>query len=625
MARETPAGFSIRISSDPEATRIEQPQRDRSPQRTELPLRLMFVSDLTPAADESGVFEIDRNNFEAVFKRLSPRLLFEVEQRRHGRRDLVDVDLTFTSLDDFRPERVAQRLPFVSGLLGAVRVAGHIESGAVADASGIRKLLADESVDPEWHDPLLQLLSAEEKPSSVPRPASPPSSGGALSRLMDMVDFDEADTVSEPTKDAAGGASAGGFVDALMDAVTGRSERPRAERVAVTELFGELRETIEVRLRPVLTHPEFRRLEASWRGLKFLVDQINFRDGIELDVLPARRGQLDETIYRSVLMPEHARAGSRPPLSAMVLDFEFDSGVEDVALLEDLAGTGASLQIPILASAAPAFFGVTTSRGLEQLPPLAQHLSGPEWIPWRKLREQEESAHLALALPGVLARYPYGKDNPVAGIEFSEAEPLLLGGALVVAVAMAKSYSATGWPTRVSDPAYAVEGLPMRSDVAGAVPLSAVLSDERQADFANEGFVVIGCRLNRDAAFVTHAPTVHRPARYDDPEADAEARTHASLPGRIFASRAAQFLMVFEDEISAEPTGAAARSILASDIRDRLTRLMARAGGVVADDAVSVELVGPKGDGLAIRLRPPAAILDERLSVLMGIRLPPSD
>jgi hypothetical protein len=83
--------------------------------------------------------------------------------------------------------------------------------------------------------------------------------------------------------------------------------------------------------------------------------------------------------------------------------------------------------------------------------------------------------------------------------------------------------------------------------------------------------------------------------------------------------------MVFEDEISAEPTGAAARSILASDIRDRLTRLMARAGGVVADDAVSVELVGPKGDGLAIRLRPPAAILDERLSVLMGIRLPPSD
>src|SRR5690606_39029466 len=154
-----------------------------------------------------------------------------------------------------------------------------------------------------------------------------------------------------------------------------------------------------------------------------------------------------------------------------------------------------------------------------------------------------------------------------------------------------------------------VENLPLRPDPRGAVPLAAVLSDERQADLAEAGFVVVGCRPNRDAAFVVHAPTVHRSTRYDEPGAHAEARAHAALPTQIFLSRAAQFLVAFQAELA---VGADADSIRA-DLEGRLRALMGEAGGEVPVDAVTVEPVG--SDQLVIRLRPPSAVFENSVSL----------
>ena len=53
------------------------------------------------------------------------------------------------------------------------------------------------------------------------------------------------------------------------------------------------------------------------------------------------------------------RAVGRAPLAAIILGFAFGHDLQDVALLEDLAGTAASLQASLIASAGPAFFSVT--------------------------------------------------------------------------------------------------------------------------------------------------------------------------------------------------------------------------------------------------------------------------
>ena len=67
----------------------------------------------------------------------------------------------------------------------------------------------------------------------------------------------------------------------------GGVDRGKADRM-VKDIEGML----VSRLNDVLNHPEFRRLEAAWRGLKFLVDRTDFRDAIELDVVSAPKGEL---------------------------------------------------------------------------------------------------------------------------------------------------------------------------------------------------------------------------------------------------------------------------------------------------------------------------------------------
>ncbi len=629
------SGVGMSIFSDPDVTRIGQPQAEPARPSVQLPLRILLVSDLQPHetvadwTDSARVTSVDKNSFAGLLQELAPRLSIEVANKITDSPGVLDVDLAFSRLEDFHPEQVARQLPAVRQLLETRALVNDLKRGRL-EPDAFRTQIRKSGVDQEWAQQLYEALTASERPARSSSPSQKPSGDDAVDRLLGMVDLGGNDAKERHEPDPGKkeerhkpdpGTEKGGFMGALVQAVAdSTSDRPHVERSIADVLVADLDEIIAAQLNTVLGHPSFRHLEAAWRGLKMLVDRIDFRKNIQLDVLPATRDALSEAMYYQVLIPEHSDDRDQAPLSAVFLDYSFGNGQADITLLEDLAETGASLQVPIIASAAASFFGVTEPTGLDRIPSLGQHVEGPQYIQWNKLREKDDARHLALVVPPVLLRSAYGAEHPVEAFEFEETGELWGGGALAVAAVIAGSFARTGWPTHLhGNGDNRIEGLPVRKTAGGHAPLAAMLPERKQNELADAGFVVLGCRMNSDQAFVTHAPTVRRAGTYDSVEAGDEMRSHLSLSSQLFVARAAQFLLAFQKDVAPGTHFEQVRTELSS----RLVKLFGASGQTVPADAVNVEHVPqdqfPDHELLEIRLRPPTSVLNEQVSLVMRL------
>jgi type VI secretion system protein ImpC len=489
-------------------------------------------------------------------------------------------------------------------------------------------------VDMDWAEDLYRTLAGEEEPGAPGGSTESEESGEdeSLDRLMGMVDVGDGDEQRSPSQkiaDSTDGDVASDAVDALVGAVRGDEPGSDVSAAAVELLVENLNGALREQVQSLLQHPEVRRLEAAWRGLKFLVDRLNFRRDVELAVLPVGRDDLHEAMHHQVLVPEHSGNHDAAPTSLILVDQDFGHDHLDVEQLTDLAGTGKSLQTPVVASVDPSFFGVETVSGLRKLPALRPHLRGDEYVEWESLREEDASQFLGLALPSFLLRAPYDGEQSEEELGVREDDGLLGNGALAVGVAAAQSFADTGWPTHLQDSP--IEALPVHSGEGGTSPLAALLPGSMQSELARAGFIVLGGKANRDALRVTHAPMVQEPGTYDDPEAAAEARAEASLPCQLFAAQAAHHLFTIEKRLD--------MSASLTQIREEVAAAMASFLGVpvpeeaseeadveVGEQPVSVEHATdvelPNQEVVAVRLRPPDTILSPNVRLAMVLRVP---
>jgi type VI secretion system protein ImpB len=96
-----------------------------SRQKVEIPFVMGVMSDLSgkslvekKALDERDFLEFDMDNFEERMERIAPRAAFAVDNTLTGNGRL-GVDLTFASLEDFNPGRIARNVPALAKLLEA--------------------------------------------------------------------------------------------------------------------------------------------------------------------------------------------------------------------------------------------------------------------------------------------------------------------------------------------------------------------------------------------------------------------------------------------------------------------------------------------------------------------------
>jgi len=606
--------------------------------KTEIPLRILVLGDFAPEMPEvadwstsSRLMNVTPSSLQSVMQQLKPSLTLDVPNQISDKPKELTIKLSFSDMKDFRPEGVAQQVKELADLLDIRKLVGQL---------GDRKLTIQEfdeqiqksGVDPEWLERFHQMLSKQEAPAEPEPPTAPPpkptpgnsdaDTGSILDSLLAKVDMED----NEPPPDKRSA------VDNLIGAIVGpKRGGPKPDKSIVGTVIAEFEQTLSRQINHILHHDKFQQLESAWRGLRLLIDRTDFRENIRIELLSASKGDLRDAIYHQVFMPEHKEV-AETPLSVMIADYEFKQTPEEMELLTDIAEMAASIQVPFISSVGPVFFGVDTAAEMADLPMLRSYFKRPEYAMWSALRDDDNSKYIAMTTPRFLLRLPYGPDGiKTRGFDFvekaSSAEDHLWGrGALAVATTLVRSFAANGWCTQITGlgGGGVVENLPVWSyKVAGKdvrIPLDVSLTQSREKEFVDSGFLLFSSRINDDKAIILGAPTICRPKKYTTQEETEQARLHATLPYQLFATRMTHYLGRIAREVS---TGLTAQQMQRA-IAGKLQLILKELCGEVSADVLMVQVSDSKDPNyyqVALRVSPPFQILGQRVELSLGMQL----
>ena len=341
-------------------------------------------------------------------------------------------------------------------------------------------------------------------------------------------------------------------------------------RRVVETLIGELDRVLAAQINLILHHPELQQIEASWRGVRFLLLGAGSDASLKIRVLDIGKRELARTlkkfrgtawdqspIFKKIYEEEYGQLGGEP-YGVLIGDFAFDHRPEDVQLLGDIAMVAAAAHVPFIAAAAPAGMQMDSFAELANPRDLSRIFQTPEYAAWRSLRESEDARYLGLCLPRFLARLPYGaRTTPVEGFDFEEetdgpdaARYLWANPAYAMGANIARAFVLYGWCVRIRgvDSGGVVDDLPAYNfptadgDVDMRCVTEVALSERRESELAQNGFIPLVHRKNTEFATFISAQSLQKPLQYDDPAATVNANLSARLPYLFATCRFAHYL-----------------------------------------------------------------------------------
>jgi len=342
----------------------------------------------------------------------------------------------------------------------------------------------------------------------------------------------------------------------------------RDTEMMINARIAQIDHLISLQLNEILHHPDFQKLEGTWRGVKYLMDQSETGTMLKIRIFNAGKKELlkdlqrapefdQSAIFKKIYEEEYGVFGGAP-FGALVGDYEFGKHPEDIELLEKVSNVAAAAHAPFLSGTAPDMFNLPSWTSLDAPRDLAKIFDTTEYAKWKSFRQTEDSRYVALCLPRTLARLPYGKDTkPVDAFNYEEhvdgtdhSKYLWMNAAFALASRMTNSFSQHGMcvAMRGVEGGGLVEGLPVHNfytdegDVAMKCPTEVPITDRREKELADLGFVpLVHCKGTDYAAFFS-VQTCQKPKVYDTDAANANARLSAQLPYLMAVSRFAHYL-----------------------------------------------------------------------------------
>jgi type VI secretion system protein ImpC len=329
-----------------------------------------------------------------------------------------------------------------------------------------------------------------------------------------------------------------------------------SERTLLAEIAA-IDAALSKQLTAILHHPEFRKLEASWRGLHHLVRNTETSDFLKVRVLNASREELaadfarggveDSALFARVYADEADTPGGEP-FGLLVGDYEFSHRHDDVHLLSRIAYVACAAQCPFLAAASPSLFGVEAWEDLSGVADVVRPFYTVEYVKWRSFRESEDSRFVTLVLPRCLARRPHTQAAMGHDYAFQEVEqPNWMNGAYAFASVLTAAQARTGLcvDIRGLEGGGLIETLPSHPDRRGGEPKAPTevgIDERHEVDLGRLGFTAL-CRVKGTGDAVCYsARTVHESKTYTGPT-PAQAREDAAIASRLpFVMTAARFM-----------------------------------------------------------------------------------
>jgi type VI secretion system protein ImpC len=365
----------------------------------------------------------------------------------------------------------------------------------------------------------------------------------------------------------------GEFVGQVMEGSMTISKNTEA---MINARIGQIDKLISDQLNEVMHHEDFQKLEGSWRGLNYLVSKSETGERMKIRVMNINKKDLlkdmekasefdQSALFKKVYEEEFGMFGGAS-YGALIGDYEFNNHPQDLALLEKISQVAAAAHAPFISAAGPNLFNLDSFTELGNPRDMAKIFQSAEYAKWRSFRDSEDAKYVALCMPHILMRQPYGQANiPVEAFDFEEkvdgtdhSKYLWGNAAYALGTRLTDAFAKYSWCASIRgvEGGGLVEGLPVHTfktdegDVALKCPTEIAITDRREKELADLGFVpLVHCKGTDFAAFFS-TQSANKPKLYDSDDANANARLSSQIQYILAVSRFAHYLKsIMRDKI----------------------------------------------------------------------------
>lgn len=334
---------------------------------------------------------------------------------------------------------------------------------------------------------------------------------------------------------------------------------------------------VSAQLNEIMHHEKFLKMEGTWRGLHHLIMNSETGTSLKVRVLNATKRDLNRDLTRAVefdqsqlfkkIYENEFGSPGGEPYGALIGDYEWTNHPDDIDTLRLISNVAAASFAPFISAAGAGMFGFESWTELAKPRDLAKIFDTQEYMKWRSYRDSEDSRFVSLVMPRVIARLPYGaKTKPVDEFNYEEApydeagaaksmghdQYCWMNAAYVMGTRLTDSFAKSGFcvAIRGAEGGGKVENLPSHiftsddGDLDAKCPTEIGITDRREFELSNQGFLPLCHYRNTDYAVFFGAQSTQKPKKYDRPEATANAAISARLPYLMATSRFAHYLKV---------------------------------------------------------------------------------
>ena len=331
----------------------------------------------------------------------------------------------------------------------------------------------------------------------------------------------------------------------------------------------ELDQLISAQLSEVMHGAEFQKLESSWRGLHYLCKHTSTGQQIKIKVLNTTKKELvrdfktaidfdQSALFKKVYEEEFGTFGGAP-FGALIGDFDIGRQAEDMYFAEQMAHVAAAAHAPFISAASPELFGLETFTDMGKPRDLAKVFDTVEYAKWKSFRETEDSRYVGLTLPRFLGRLPYNPKDGTTTEGFNYVEEvdgsnhskyLWVNAAYAFGARLTAAFETYGWCAAIRgvEGGGLVEDLPTHTfktddgEVALKCPTEISITDRREKELSDLGFISLVHCKNTDYAAFFGAQSAQKTKKYDSDSANANAALSAQLQYMFAVCRIAHYM-----------------------------------------------------------------------------------
>lgn len=331
----------------------------------------------------------------------------------------------------------------------------------------------------------------------------------------------------------------------------------------------ELDRLISLQLSEVMHNPEFQKLESTWTGLQYLCKQTSTGANMKIQLFNATKKELikdfktaidfdQSVLFKKVYEEEFGTFGGAP-FGTLIGDFDISRQPEDMFFLEQMSHVAAAAHAPFISAAAPELLGIDSFDELGKPRDLSKVFDTVDYAKWKSYRESEDARYVGLTLPRFLGRLPYNPKDGITteGFNFVEevdgadhSRYLWVNTAFAMGARLTAAFENYGWCAAIRgvEGGGLVEDLPTHTfktdegEVALKCPTEVAITDRREKELSDLGFIPLVHCKNTDYAAFFGAQSTQKAAKYDTDAANANAVLSAQLQYMFAVCRIAHYM-----------------------------------------------------------------------------------